>query len=88
MQDINNAIERYHHLAPQMLELSEAREKGLRVAMIRRILTDQSDYIDIAKRFVDVNSFNELMNKIISPVGSHGKLGGKSAGLFLAHQMI
>jgi len=88
LQDINNAIERYHHLAPQMLELSEARQKGLRVAMIRRILTDQPDYIDIAKRFVDVNSFNELMNKIISPVGSHGKLGGKSAGLFLAHQMI
>ena len=88
LQDINNAIERYHHLAPQMLELSEAREKGLRVAMIRRILTDQSDYIDIAKRFVDVNSFNELLNKIISPVGSHGKLGGKSAGLFLANQMI
>ncbi|MEE4259894.1 MAG: PEP/pyruvate-binding domain-containing protein [Bacteroidales bacterium] len=88
LQDINNAIERYHHLAPQMLELSEAREKGLRVAMIRRILTDQADYIDIAKRFVDVNSFNALMNKIISPVGSHGKLGGKSAGLFLAHQMI
>lgn len=87
LQDINNAIERYHHLGPQ-LELSEAREKGLRVAMIRRILTDQSDYIDIAKRFIDVNSSNELLNKIISPVGSHGKLGGKSAGLFLAKQMI
>ena len=88
LQDINNAIERYHHLAPQTLELSETREKSLRVAMIRRILTDQSDYIDIAKRFTDVNSFNELFNKIIYPVGSHGKLGGKSAGLFLAFQVL
>ncbi len=87
-QDINNAIERYHHLAPQMLELSEVRDKSLRVAMIRRILTDQSDYINIAKKYADIGSFNDVMERTIYPTGSHGKLGGKSAGLFLAHQII
>ncbi len=88
LQDIDVVIERYNHLAAQMLELSEPREKGLRVALIRRLLTDQSDYIGIAKRFADVKSFNDLMQHIIYPAGSHGKLGGKSAGLFLARQIL
>jgi hypothetical protein len=86
--DINNAIERYHHLGPHMLELSEPRTKSLRVALIRRLLTDQSDYIDIAKRFAHVDSFKNLLDNVIHPVGSHGKLGGKSAGLLLAKEII
>lgn len=86
--DINNAIERYHHLGPHMLELSEPRAKSLRVALIRRILTDQSDYIDIAKRFAEIGTFNELMDHVIHPVGSHGKLGGKGAGMLLAKAIL
>jgi hypothetical protein len=86
--DINSAIERYHHLGPHMLELSEPRIKSLRVALIRRLLTDQSAYIDIAKRFARVDSFKELLDKVIHPLGSHGKLGGKSAGLLLAKEII
>ena len=86
--DINNAIERYHHLGPHMLELSEPRAKSLRVALIRRLLTDQSDYIDIAKRFAEVDSFKNLLDRVIHPVGSHGKLGGKSAGLLLAKEIL
>ena len=86
--DISNAIERYHHLGPHMLELSEPREKSLRVALIRRLLTDQSGYIDIAKRFADFDSFNDMLSHVIHPIGSHGKLGGKSAGMLLAKQIL
>lgn len=85
---INSVIERYHHLGEHMLELSEPRSKSIRVALIRRILTDQFGYIDIAKNFGDVESFKKLLDKVIHPVGSHGKLGGKSAGLFLAKEIL
>ena len=85
---INSVIERYHHLGQHMLELSEPRRKSIRVALIRRILTDQFEYIDVARNFVDVESFNELLDRVIHPVGSHGKLGGKSAGLFLAREIL
>jgi len=88
LSDISTAIERYHHLIPHMLELSAPREKGLKVALIRRLLTDQSVFIEIAKDFVEVDSFNELMQHIIYPANSHGKLGGKSSGLFLAKHIL
>jgi hypothetical protein len=88
LSDISTAIERYHHLMPDMLELSTSREKSIKVALIRRVLTDQEIFIDIAKNFVEVDSFNELLHHMIYPANSHGKLGGKSSGLFLAKHIL
>jgi predicted nucleotidyltransferase len=88
LAEINSAIERYHHLAPQGVELSTPREKGFRVSLIRRLLTDQSQFINIAKRYIEVNDFYDLLHRVIYPAGSHGKLGGKSSGLFLANQIL
>ena len=88
LAEIGSAIERYHHLAPQGLELSKPRETSFRVALIRRLLSDQPNYINVAKEFVYVDDFNDLMHRIIFPVGSHGKVGGKSSGLFLAKRIL
>jgi len=85
---ISAAIERYHHLIPNMLELTESREKSIKIALIRRLLTDQQDFIDIAKRVVKIDSFNKLLHNTIHPINSHGRLGGKSSGLFLAKQIL
>lgn len=88
LSDIANAIERYHHLSSQGLELSKPREKSFRVALTRRILTDQPCFIEIAKEHVRVDDFNNLMKTIIHPPDSHGKIGGKSSGLFLAKHIL
>ena len=45
--EISGAIERFHHLAPQGLELSTPRETNFRVALIRRILSDQQGLIHV-----------------------------------------
>jgi predicted nucleotidyltransferase len=88
LSDIANAIERYHHLSSQGLELSKPRAKSFRVALTRRILTDQPGFIEIAKEHVRVDDFNNLMKTIIHPSDSHGKIGGKSSGLFLAQHIL
>lgn len=88
LSDISNSIERFHHLVPQGLELSSPREISFMVALIRRVLSDQPGFISIAKKFIEVDDFNDLLNAIIYPVGSHGKLGGKSSGLFLAEHIV
>ncbi len=88
LAEISNAIERFHHLAPHGLELSKPREKSLSVALITRLLSEQHSFINIAKNFINVDDFTELMHQIIFPVGSQGKLGGKSSGLFLAKKIL
>ncbi len=88
LAEISGAIERYHHLRLQGLELSRPRELSFRVALIRRLLSDQPGFIDIAKKFIEVDDFNMLMQRIIYPFGSHGKIGGKGSGLFLAKHIL
>jgi len=54
LSEISNAIERYHHLSSQGLELSKPRAKSFRVALTRRILTDQPGFIEIAKEHASI----------------------------------
>jgi len=88
LSEISSAIERFYHLSPQGLELSPSREKSLKTSLIRRLLIDHTDFISIAKKFIDITDFHELLKRIISPVGSYGKLGGKSSGLFLSSHIL
>jgi pyruvate,water dikinase len=88
LADISLAIERYRLLAEQGIELTASREKWFRVALIRRILSDHPRFIKVAKHFIGIDDFNDFMRRVIHPPNSHGKLGGKSSGLFLAAQII
>ena len=86
--DIIEAIERYQHAAIEEGELSLSTQKGLRVSLIRRFFSENLEFINIAKNFIEVKDFYDLLGRIIFPPGCHGKLGGKSAGLFLAKKII
>ncbi len=88
LSKIINILERYYHLKNQGLLLSPIREKNLRVSLIRRLLSDQADFIKIAKNFIDISEINELTNNIIYPKKSYGKLGGKASGLFLSSKIL
>jgi len=86
--EIADALRKFHHIAVEGSELAPSTDKELRVSFISRFFTDQLEYINIAKEHVELNDFYELVHRIIFPTNSHGKLGGKSAGLFLAARIL
>jgi pyruvate,water dikinase len=88
LAEIAGAIERYRHLIPQGVELSSPRERGFRVSLIQRLLNDDPQFVQVAKQFISVNDFHDLLDRTIYPSGSHGRLGGKGAGLFVAAQIL
>ena len=88
LADIGNALERYHLLPGERLELSAPREKWFRIALIRRVLNNQPQFIHTAQDYINIGDFSDFMRHIIHPTGSHGELGGKSSGLFLALQIL
>ncbi len=88
LSDIIDALFRYQHLDSEGVKLSPAIDKGLRVSLIRRFFYDQLEFINITKRYVEVKDYYDIVQKIVFPAGSHGRLGGKSAGLFLAKKII
>jgi len=69
-------------------DLSLATQLGLRAALVRRFLTDQRAYVNTAKQVLRVTDFDDLAQRIVAPAKSHGRLGGKSAGLFLASKIV
>ncbi|MEG8946920.1 PEP/pyruvate-binding domain-containing protein [Rosettibacter firmus] len=88
LTEISEALRKYYHLAPEKFELPPSTIKGLRVSLLRRFFTDQLNFISIAKEYVKLTDFYRLIDKMIFPPGSHGKLGGKSAGLFISSHII
>jgi hypothetical protein len=61
---------------------------GTRAALVRRLLTDQLDFISVAKRFIRVREFGDVLDHIIPTDGKSGRLGGKAAGLILANAIL
>jgi predicted nucleotidyltransferase len=85
---ISDAMRRYRHYRPEGAELSPASTNGLKASLLRRFFTEQLEFINVAKRYVEPEDFFEILDRLIYPAGSHGKLGGKSAGLFLGARIL
>ena len=88
LAEVVDAIRRYHHIVPEGIELPPASKRGVQVSLIRRFLSDQPEFINIAKDYIEIDDFYDILDHIVFPPGSHGRLGGKSTGLFLGHQII
>ncbi|MDD4775582.1 MAG: PEP/pyruvate-binding domain-containing protein, partial [Syntrophomonas sp.] len=63
-------------------------EHWLVVALISRFLSDRLEFINIARPFFEINDFYDIVSHLIFPEGSHGKIGGKGTGIFLARQIM
>ncbi|MBI5867552.1 MAG: nucleotidyltransferase domain-containing protein [candidate division Zixibacteria bacterium] len=83
-----DALSRHNQLGPGQATLQSPVKRGVEVALIRRFFSDQLEFINIAKNFITLEDFYPLVQNIIYGANSHGKLGGKGAGLFLARQIL
>jgi len=88
LNEVLNSMRRYKLLMPEGSQLPRAKADSVRVALIRRFFTEQLEYINILKKYVDLEDFFDIMGRIIFAPDSHGKLGGKSTGLFLASRVL
>ncbi|MBN2265197.1 MAG: PEP/pyruvate-binding domain-containing protein [Candidatus Aminicenantes bacterium] len=88
LAEVLDGMRRIKMLAPGGIDLPRSTANSVRVALIRRFFTEQLEFINVAKKYIDIEDFFDLMERIVFPPGSHGKLGGKSAGLFLAARIL
>jgi hypothetical protein len=86
--EIADALERFQQMGFEDKELSRSVQLGLRVSLVRRFLTEDLEYINTAKHYLHVHDFCDIVQRVVSPAGSRGKLGGKSSGLLLAYNIV
>jgi len=88
LADISDALSRFQSMDMRESDLPPSVQNVLRAALLRRFFTDQIDFINIAKGYVTLKDFLDLTGHLIHPPNSHGKLGGKAAGMFLARKIV
>jgi len=88
LPELVDAIQRFRQGGIEERELSVATQVGLRASLARRLLTDDLAFVNIAKQVLLIDDFYELTKRLVTPARSHGRIGGKSAGLFLAGKVL
>ena len=68
--------------------IPESEAMGIRVALIRHFISDQLEFIGVAKHYLRICDFLPIVENSIGPKRGIGKIGGKAAGMFLAYKIL
>lgn len=85
---VADVLRRYHEMSKDPGFVPVQRTRGILISLIRRFLSEQRAYVDVAKDLMTINDFHFLLEKTIYGKDSYGRLGGKSAGLYLAKRVV
>jgi len=88
LNSIQDALHRFHNLNLESIDLPQPTRDNIIVLLLLRFFTEQLDFINISKHYLDIEDFVDLIRKIVFPSNCYGKLGGKSAGLFLSYNIL
>jgi len=64
--------------------LPESEAMAVRVALIQNVISDQLEFIGVARRYLTIRDFDRLLGRTIGDDRDMGRIGGKAAGLLLA----
>jgi len=85
--EISDAVYRFYHMEEKK-EISPPSRINLISLLLRRVFTEQTDLISIAKKYVTIEDFYPVLQQTIYRSSCQGKLGGKSTGLFMVEQIV
>ncbi len=73
---------------PFIKPLPKEEVMGLRVSLLRHFISDQLEYIRIAKHYLTVRDMAPLVDHTLGSAAGHGRVGGKAAGMLLGHKIL
>lgn len=88
LNDIAEAVHRFSIMPDSQRSLSPEENTAVRVALTRRFLSEDMNFINTIKQHVTVPDFASLLSRTIGPSRGNGKLGGKAAGLYRADRIL
>lgn len=88
LNDVVDALKKYFELGGSREFTSEDERIGVRVSIITRFLSENLRYINISKSFITLLAIEKIFNRFIGPSYGAGKVGGKSAGMILANEIL
>jgi hypothetical protein len=85
---VREAVRDFCAIPKGSLYISPGDSMGVRVALLSRFISDQLPFLGVAKNYITIRDMDDLMQRIIWNPRRGGRIGGKSAGMFLAYRII
>lgn len=86
--EITDELVRFFEKSEEEKALATEDKMGIKTALIRRFFTDRLEYVNVAKKFIEIEDFAVLLEHTIGPAQGSGKLGGKTSGIYLAEKIL
>lgn len=87
-RDLAEKIHRFCEIPLGETQLAPAEVVGTRVALIRHLVSDQLEFIGIAKNFLKIRDFDDVTQRMLGSDGGMGRIGGKAGGMLLAYKVL
>ena len=68
--------------------LPEEESISIRVALIRRIISEQLEFHGVARNYLRIRDFDDLVDRVIGDDERAGLIGGKAAGMLLGARIL
>ncbi len=85
---VADRVHRFCELPPGRRHIEPEEAIGIRVGLIRHIVSDQLEFIGVAKHYLSIRDFDGILPRILGPKHGIGRIGGKAAGMFLAYKVL
>ena len=88
LAEISESMTRYRDADIDESKLSPGVRTGITVGLLNRLFVDRLGFINVAKEYVEPGDFHEVIDHLVYPSRSRGRIGGKGAGLFVASRIL
>jgi len=87
-EEILKALREFCDIPKGEVYISHEEAEGMRVALISRFLSNQLPFISLAKNYITIRDADAILQRTLLSRRRPGKLGGKAAGMILAHKIL
>ncbi|MBP1778764.1 MAG: phosphoenolpyruvate synthase [candidate division NC10 bacterium] len=87
-EEILKALREFCDIPKGEVYISREEAEGLRVALITRFISNQLPFISLAKNYITIRDTDGILQNTLFSRRRPGKLGGKAAGMILAHKIL
>jgi len=85
---LRQKIHDFNAIPRGLSRLSDHEATSVRVALIKRLISEQLEFVGIAKRYLTIRDFDAIVSRIIGPDDGNGLIGGKAGGMVLGAKIL
>ncbi len=86
--EILQALREFCDIPKGEVYISREEAEGIRVALISRFISNQLPFISLSKNYITIRDTDAILQRTLFSRRRPGKLGGKAAGMILAHKIL